>query len=77
MSQSALCKIEDGTAHNYVNLPEPDQADMAFFMEQLYIILPVLDFDYLRLAVAEDNEKGQLPASESHLCLFFLVNQRY
>jgi hypothetical protein len=29
-------------------LPESDQADMAFFIEQVRIILPVLGFDFLR-----------------------------
>jgi hypothetical protein len=29
-------------------LPESDQADMAFFIEQVRIILPVLGFNFLR-----------------------------
>jgi len=42
------CKLMNGTAHDYANLPEADRADMAFFMEQIRIVLPVLGFDFLR-----------------------------
>ncbi|MCB4811932.1 DUF4357 domain-containing protein [Methylovorus menthalis] len=38
----------NGTAHDYGNLPESDKADMAFFMDQIRIVLPVLGFDFLR-----------------------------
>lgn len=46
--QSGRCGLLNGTAHDYTILPESDQADMAFFMEQVRIILPVLGFDFLR-----------------------------
>lgn len=42
------CKLVNGQAHEYVNLPESDQADMAFFVEQIRTMLPVLGFDFLR-----------------------------
>lgn len=72
VSQSGLCKLENGTAHDYVNLPESDQADMAFFMEQLRTILPVLGFDYLRSPINEINEhhKTTTRAAESPLFTF-------
>jgi hypothetical protein len=38
----------DDVAHSYTNLPESDRADMAFFLEQIRIVLPVLGFDFLR-----------------------------
>ncbi|NYT66866.1 GIY-YIG nuclease family protein [Alcaligenaceae bacterium] len=44
----ARCKLVNGTAHDYVNLPESDRADMAFFLEQIRTILPVLGLDFLR-----------------------------
>jgi len=47
-SQSGRCGLVNGTAHEYTVLPESDQADMAFFIEQIRIILPVLGFDFLR-----------------------------
>jgi hypothetical protein len=46
--QSGRCGLVNGTAHDYTMLPESDQADMAFFIEQVRIILPVLGFDFLR-----------------------------
>ncbi|WP_048308846.1 GIY-YIG nuclease family protein [Halomonas sp. PR-M31] len=42
------CKLINGTAHEYINLPESDRADMAFFAEQIRTVLPVLGFDFLR-----------------------------
>jgi hypothetical protein len=46
--QSGRCGLVNGTAHDYSVLPESDLADMAFFIEQVRIILPVLGFDFLR-----------------------------
>lgn len=42
------CKLANGTAHDYIGLPESDRADMAFFMEQIRTVLPVLGLDFLR-----------------------------
>ncbi|WP_016855849.1 GIY-YIG nuclease family protein [Halomonas smyrnensis] len=42
------CKLINGTAHEYIGLPESDRADMAFFMEQVRTVLPVLGLDFLR-----------------------------
>lgn len=42
------CELINGTAHDYASLPESDQADMAYFLEQIRTILPVLGFDFLR-----------------------------
>lgn len=47
-SQTGRCVVGNGTAHSYTNLPESDRADMAFFLEQIRIVLPVLGFDFLR-----------------------------
>ena len=46
--QSGRCGLVNGTAHDYTVLPESDQADMAFFIEQVRVLLPVLGFDFLR-----------------------------
>jgi hypothetical protein len=60
--QSGRCGLVNGTAHEYSVLPESDLADMAFFIEQVRIILPVLGFDFLRdrqkLAAKRQNENG-------------------
>jgi len=42
------CKLLNGTAEDYGNLPEADRADMAYFVDQVRVILPVLGFDFLR-----------------------------
>ncbi|EIK72364.1 GIY-YIG catalytic domain protein [Pseudomonas synxantha BG33R] len=47
-TQTGRCVVGNGTAHSYNNLPESDRADMAFFLEQIRIVLPVLGFDFLR-----------------------------
>jgi hypothetical protein len=46
--QVGRCKLINGTAHEYINLPESDRADMAFFTEQIRTVLPVLGLDFLR-----------------------------
>lgn len=42
------CRLINNTTHDYINLPEPDRADMAFFTEQIRTVLPVLGLDFLR-----------------------------
>lgn len=42
------CLVVNSTAHEYANLPESDRADMAYFLEQIRIVLPALGFDFLR-----------------------------
>ncbi len=46
--KSGGCALLNGTGHDYGSLPESDLSDMAFFIEQIRIILPVLGFDFLR-----------------------------
>lgn len=47
-ADTGRCQLVNGTAHEYINLPESDRADMAFFAEQIRTVLPVLGFDFLR-----------------------------
>ncbi len=48
-ARSGRCELLNGTAHEYgSSLPESDRADMAFFLEQIRTVLPVLGFDFLR-----------------------------
>lgn len=73
ISDSGLCRLVNGTAHEYVSLPESDQADMAFFIEQLRTILPVLDFEFLRrpvIASADTDTKLPTLTAESPLFVF-------
>ena len=74
---SGRCGLVNGTAHDYTVLPESDQADMAFFIEQVRIILPVLGFDFLRdrqkLAAQVQGE----PGSESAAPTFYMELPKY
>lgn len=47
-TNSMRCVVGNGTAHSYLALPESDKADMAYFLEQIRTIFPVLGFDFLR-----------------------------
>lgn len=40
--------LENGNQPEYAALPEADIADMAFFMDQIRTVLPVLGYDFLR-----------------------------
>lgn len=51
------CRLINGTAHEYVNLPESDRADMAFFTKQVRTVLPVLGLDFLRDTAAPSAAK--------------------
>lgn len=44
------CVIGNGTSHEYRALPESDLADMAYFLDQIKTILPVLGFEFLHEA---------------------------
>lgn len=70
MSASGRCKVVNGTAHDYVSLPESDQADMVFFIEQLRTILPVLGFDFLRVPLASKEPKTAQDMTEAVSPLF-------
>jgi len=41
-------KLDNATAPPPVSLPEADQSDMEFFIEQIRLVLPVLGFEFLR-----------------------------
>ena len=69
---SGQCKLVNETAHNYTSLPEADQADMAFFIEQIRIILPVLGFDFLRKSATLPEEV----VSDTAAPIFEMVRQR-
>ncbi|MDH4557806.1 GIY-YIG nuclease family protein [Pseudomonas sp. BN417] len=58
------CKLVNGTAHDYASLPESDRADMAFFLEQIRTVLPVLGFDFLR-ELAKPSSVAVAPAAPS------------
>lgn len=47
-ASAGRCVMANGTAHEYIGLPESDRADMAYFLEQVRTVLPVLGLDFLR-----------------------------
>lgn len=47
-ASAGCCVLSNGTAHEYAGLPESDRADMAFFLDQIRTVLPVLGFEFLR-----------------------------
>jgi len=57
------CELINGTAHDYGSLPESDRADMAFFLEQIRTVLPVLGFDFLRELTKPSSVVSASPAA--------------
>jgi hypothetical protein len=64
--KAGRAKLLNGTSGTYGFLPEPDVADMEFFLQQIQIVLPVLGLDILRkpieLPQAEAGPAQQPPA---------------
>jgi hypothetical protein len=46
--EAGRCELVNGTEPEPAGLPEADQSDMEFFLEQIQTLLPVLGFDFLR-----------------------------
>jgi hypothetical protein len=46
--------LSNGTAPRQKALPEPDVADMEYFLDQIKMMLPVLGFDFLRPTATRD-----------------------
>lgn len=57
--------MTNGTEPVPKGLPEPDIADMEFFLEQIEVVLPVVGFDFLRLQPADANETATPDSSKS------------
>ena len=68
----ARCTLVNGTAHDYINLPEADLADMAFFLEQIRTVLPVLGFDFLRDSTRPASQPKTQPAEPQESPYFVL-----
>ena len=49
-TEASRAKLVNGTAPEFVLLPEADISDMEFFIEQIQIILPVTGLEFLRSA---------------------------
>ena len=56
--EAASVKLANGTDPEFALLPEADRSDMAFFLEQLRLVLPILGFDLFRPAQASVGVEG-------------------
>lgn len=60
--------LENGNQPEYTALPEPDIADMTFFLEQIRTVLPVFGYDFLRERpnlTDEAASNGQVPVGST------------
>ena len=77
-ASAGRCVLGNGTAHEYAGLPESDRADMAFFLDQIRTVLPVLGFDFLRemsrpLETTRASENQKISTSP----VFIMTAQKY
>jgi hypothetical protein len=66
--EAGTVKLVNATEPDFARLPEADRADMAFFLEQLRIVLPIIGFDLFRpsgsQALASANSGDDSPIFE-------------
>lgn len=60
-TEAGRAKLVNGTAPELPLLPEADQSDMEFFIEQLRVVLPVLGLEVLKEAVTAKPQGGETP----------------
>ena len=78
-TEAGRAKLINGTAPDFVLLPEADIADMEFFIEQVRIVLPVLGLDFLREAPKLSSlgaAKSDVPQASASP-LFELVSRKH
>jgi hypothetical protein len=72
-SGAGRCVLGNSKASAYEGLPESDRADMAYFLEQIRTVLPVLGFDFLRevprVSSPSAREASPLPVSSPRFVL--------
>jgi len=66
-------KLANGTAHDYAGLPESDRADMAFFVEQIRTVLPVLGLDILREHKKPSTSEAAVPEEAVSQSPYFVL----
>lgn len=68
ITQTNRVKLSNGTAPDHPSLPEPDIADMEYFLEQVQILLPVLGFSFATpLPTISQHEKGKQESIQQYL----------
>ncbi|MFN9289817.1 MAG: hypothetical protein ACK6EB_17240, partial [Planctomyces sp.] len=69
-NQAGRATVHNGTAPSPPSLPEPDVADMEYFLSQLHLVLPVLGFAFLQSKPVASPASTATAADESPLfCL--------
>jgi hypothetical protein len=56
--EAGSVKLANGTDPEFALLPEADRSDMAFFVDQLRIVLPILGFDLFRPSQVSGHHQG-------------------
>ncbi|MDX2241120.1 MAG: GIY-YIG nuclease family protein [Leptolyngbyaceae cyanobacterium bins.302] len=72
--QAQRAKITNGTNPDVPRLPEPDIADMEYFLEQVQMLLPVLGLTFAMPLPTLENE--QLPELVGHESPIFYMNYK-
>lgn len=66
--EAGTVKLVNATEPDFARLPDADRSDMAFFLDQLRIVLPILGFDLFRpsgsQALAAANSQDESPIFE-------------
>lgn len=63
VKEAGRARLENGNLPDYTLLPEADIADMAYFLDQIQTVLPVLGFDFLRKPLRLPNSTAQTSES--------------
>src|SRR3954462_12294892 len=62
-SQAGRATVANGTSPPQPPLPEPDVADMEFFLDQMEMMLPVLGFSFLQPRPATESFPTGVPST--------------
>ena len=77
---SGNVNVVNGTAPPPIPLPEADESDMEFFIEQIKLLFPVLGFDFLRQYKADAQsirDTSTSPADPSENPVFRLTSRKH
>lgn len=64
-TQAGRAILANGTAPDRPALPEPDRADMEYFLGQVRLVLPVLGFTFTEPVASRDRTTGQIEGKET------------
>ena len=64
-SNAGRAKVRNNQRPGEKSLPEPDQADMEYFLNQVQLVLPALGFDFLRPPVTHEERAPDAQTDQS------------